>query len=317
MTSNSDTSGKPSTSARAKSAPSNSAGETAGTSRGASSAPTLPGVLRSKINASLRVTWGRASRMRLFVIIRFVLRSCTRQPGAGRKLAAHFHQTVNGRPAHQFRETHQKVVRELRIEFSQMQAADNLFTPHVFQQALGITGDFYDELIKARAGEGGYDPGNFSQPPRGVVSLGQIPLGELPQPRLTQQAEVDGCGKCAQRLVRTDVGSSFLAPDVLLAGGEGQHKAAPALGVNGLAHQAARHLPKELFPGGQKSHVRTAESHWHSKRLRLAAHDVGLAGRFDNRQGERLRNHDDQQRALPVGDGGNLRDLLQGAEEIW
>ena len=208
------------------------------------------------------------------------------------------------------------MVREFRIELSQMQAADDLFAPQVFQQALGIAGDLHDELIEARAGEGRRESGNCPQLPGGVVSLGQILLGQLPQSRFTQQAEVNGCGQRTQRLIRADIGSGFLAPDVLLARGERQHKAAPAFGVNRLAHQAAGHLPKELFPGGQEAHVGTAESHRHSERLRLAAHNIGLAGRFDDRERERLRDGDDQQRALPVGDGGNLRNALQGAEEV-
>ena len=63
----------------------------------------------------------------------------------------------------------------------------------------------------------------------GVVGLLQAQLGYLAQPLLAQVAEVDGGAQGDQGLAGADVGGGLLAPDVLLAGVQGEHVAPPAV----------------------------------------------------------------------------------------
>ena len=76
-----------------------------------------------------------------------------------------------------------------------------------------------------------------------------------------------------------------LAPDVLLAGGEGEHVAAAALRSSTVSPtQAARHLAHVLAARGEEAQVRAAEAHGHAEALRLAADDVRAARRPGGRK---------------------------------
>src|ERR1700709_879189 len=81
-------------------------------------------------------------------------------------------------------------------------------------------------------------------------------------------------GERAEARVGADVRRRLLAADMLLACRERQHKAALAVGIHGLADQAARHLPHVLFFSRKQADVGTAEAEAVANRLTLADHDV-------------------------------------------
>ena len=136
-------------------------------------------------------------------------------------------------------------------------------------------------------------------------------LGHLAQAVLAQQAHIDGGCQGHQSLVGADVGGGFLAADVLLAGGQGQHVGALAAVIDRLAHQAAGHLAHIFFAGGKDTQVGTAKGQRDAQRLAFAGDDIGakLAGGFEQAQGDRV-DRDREQRA------GLVRSFCQGGVVI-
>ena len=66
------------------------------------------------------------------------------------------------------------------------------------------------------------------------------------KPGLAEQRQVDREGQRAQAGIGADVARRLLAADMLLAGRQGQHPAAPPLGIDRLADQPPGHLPDEF-----------------------------------------------------------------------
>ena len=106
----------------------------------------------------------------------------------------------------------------------------------------------------------------------------------------------------AQRPELVQMLSRLLAADVLLAGREGQHEAALAVGVDRLAAEPPGHLSHELLAAAEQAEVGSAEIESDAERLAFADDDVGakIAGRLDQAERDRLGDHRDQQRALGV-----------------
>ena len=75
-------------------------------------------------------------------------------------------------------------------------------------------------------------------------------------------------------MIGADIGGRALAPDVLLARGQGQTKGAPAVAIAGLTDQAPGHLPQMGRSGGQKAHARTAVLQRQPKALAFAHRDI-------------------------------------------
>ena len=138
------------------------------------------------------------------------------------------------------------------------------------------------------------------------------------RPGLAEQCQVNRKGERAQPRIGADIARGALAPDVLLAGREGQHPAAPAFGVDGLADEPARHLPHELVAGREQTEIRPAEIERVAERLPFGGDNVGahLAGRLDRTQGQHLGHDDNQQRALVVAGPPQFRPVAQLAPEI-
>ncbi len=72
-----------------------------------------------------------------------------------------------------------------------------------------------------------------------------------------------------------DVAGGLLAPDVLLAGLQGEAVGRPAIGVDGDADQAPRQLALEARANRRKGRVRAPEAQRHTEALGRAHHDVG------------------------------------------
>ena len=154
--------------------------------------------------------------------------------------------------------------------------------------------------LKVGAAKRQREPRRRAHPRLGVLRLGEVALGQAPQPDAAQQREVDGRHQQTQALVGADVGGRALAADVLLARREREHEAAPSLAVHGLSDQAAGQVADEGHARRHEAEVRAAEADRDAEALGLAAHDVGaqLSGRAQQRERERLGHHHHQLRAV-------------------
>src|SRR5262245_59229622 len=83
-----------------------------------------------------------------------------------------------------------------------------------------------------------------------VLTEGHAGLPHLPKSLRTEPGQVDETSQRQQSLVRRDVRSRLLAADVLLAGGERQDEAAPAVRVGRLADDAAGHAADVVRTAG-------------------------------------------------------------------
>ncbi len=110
---------------------------------------------------------------------------------------------------------------------------------------------------------------------------------------------MDREGEGAQPGIGADVARRLLAADMLLAGRQGQHPAAPALGIDRLADQTSGHLPDEFLAAGEQPDMRSAEIQRVSEGLAFGSDNVRahLAGRPDRAQGQDLGDDHDEQRA--------------------
>ena len=129
---------------------------------------------------------------------------------------------------------------------------------------------------------------------------------------------MNGEGEGAEAGIGADVARRPLAPDMLLARHQGEHVAASPVGVDGLAAQPPRHLAHVAHAGGEQAEVRTAEAHRIAQRLAFGGHDVGPHGarRPQRAEGDDLRDHDDQQRALGVRGFCQIREVGEIAEQV-
>src|SRR6266481_1948179 len=122
----------------------------------------------------------------------------------------------------------------------------------------------------------------------------------------------------AQTRISADVAGRPLAANVLLAGRQGQHPAAPTVGVDGLADETSWHLADELVAAGEETEIGAAEIERVAKRLAFSRDDVRphLARWSNGTQREDLGYDDDKQRAGLVADLRELRVVADFAKEI-
>src|SRR5277367_7196621 len=97
-------------------------------------------------------------------------------------------------------------------------------------------------------------------------------------------------GECAERLVRADIGSGFLATDVLLASGQRQYESAAAFGIGGLARETAGHLPHEFIAGGDDACEWATITWREAEALRFHGDDVGFGGRMQQAELDTFRD---------------------------
>ena len=105
---------------------------------------------------------------------------------------------------------------------------------------------------------------------------------------------------------------------MLLAGRQGQHPAAPAVGIDGLADETAGHLADEPVAAGKQAEMGSAEIERITERLALGGDDVGphLAWRSNCAKRQYLGHYDDQQRAGVVADLREFRIVADLAVKI-
>ncbi len=151
----------------------------------------------------------------------------------------------------------------------------------------------------------------------GVVGAAQHQLGELHEAPAAQPGQVDHAGQGVQRLGRADVVRGLLPADVLLAGLEREHEAAPPVHVLGLARDPTGHPPDEPLGGGEEPEARAAVVQPVAERLALAHADVGahLARRLEDAQRKRVRGAHEQ-RPGALARLGQLAHVLHGAQEV-
>src|SRR6266446_3981651 len=121
----------------------------------------------------------------------------------------------------------------------------------------------------------------------------------------------------AQTRISADVAGRPLAANVLLAGRQRQHPAAPTVGVDGLADETSRHLADELVAAGEEAEIGAAEIERVAKRLAFNRDDVRphLARRANRAERQDLGHDDDEQRAGVVADLRELRIIADLAEK--
>ena len=161
------------------------------------------------------------------------------------------------------------------------------------------------------------DPVQPRQPLPGVGgSLGEQ-LAQLDHPALAEPGEVDHPAERVQGLRGADVVGGLLAADVLLAGLEGQHEAAPPVGVHRLPRDPARHPAQVLLRGAEEPERGTTEVEPAAERLALADRDVDptLPRRPQHPQGERV-DRGDRQRARALRGRGEGLEILHRAEKV-
>ena len=133
--------------------------------------------------------------------------------------------------------------------------------------------------------------GDRGEPLGGLHRRRMVEPGQPGQPRLAEQRQVDREGQRAEPGIGADVAGRLLAADVLLARRQGQHPAAPPIGIDGLADEPPRHLPHEFFAGGEQPDIGAAEIERVAEGLAFGGDDVGahLAGRTDGAERQRFR----------------------------
>src|SRR5207248_1658146 len=108
-----------------------------------------------------------------------------------------------------------------------------------------------------------------------VPGATRAPQRQLTQPARAEPRQLDGEAHRDQRLVGAHVRRRLLPPDVLLARAQRGDVGAPALAVDGLAHEAPGQAPYVLEPAGEQAQVGPAEAERRAERLPLADDDVG------------------------------------------
>src|SRR6516225_9931327 len=108
--------------------------------------------------------------------------------------------------------------------------------------------------------------------------------------------------------IGADVAGGPLASDVLLAGRQGQHPAAPSVGVDALAGETSWHLADKLVPAGEQAEMGSAEIERVAERLPFGRDDVRshLARRDNGAERQDFRYRDDEQRAGVVAVSGEI-----------
>ena len=151
-------------------------------------------------------------------------------------------------------------------------------------QAGGRAGDFNYELIEAGRRKRKLHTRQLTEFLRQVTRLGQVVLRQRAQAALAVHGKENGHGQGAQRLIGANVRGGLLPPDVLLARGQREHKAAAALRVGGLAHQPPGQAADKLLLGRQHSDKRPSVADRQAERLCFQRYDVGLRRRANQSQ---------------------------------
>ncbi len=140
------------------------------------------------------------------------------------------------------------------------------------------------------------------------------PLGDGRQAARTVVHGVHAGHHGQQHLGGANVAGGLLAPDMLLAGLEGQAHGRPAAGILGNAHDASRHLALVGIAGGEIGGVGPPVAQRHPQALGVAQRHVGapLPRRHQQREGQKVgRCH--HQRPGAVGLGREVAVVVKGA----
>src|SRR5205823_7856462 len=146
------------------------------------------------------------------------------------------------------------------------------------------------ELVKEWRGKSLATASSLQQQISCVMALPSIAFGQLAQTLFAHQAQKH-CGReCTETMVRANVRGRALAPNVLLACGQGENKSPPSLVIDRLAHQAPRHVPQEPLAAGEQSQSWTTIAHRNPQALSFGYGDVHTKGpgRFEESERDGL-----------------------------
>ena len=197
------------------------------------------------------------------------------------------------------RDRDEQAVLVLGIVAAQPVARVDAPRPRALEEPVEV-GHAYGELAHDRAGVDRFEPERLTG-----VGPAQHQLTELDEPALAEPGQVHDPGERIQRLRGADVVGGLLAPDVLLTRLQGEHEAAPALGVERLARDPPGHLAYEALGRGEEPERGAAEVEPVAERLALAdAHvDAAVAGRPRPRAADRRRTRASRRSTCPPRPG--------------
>ncbi len=119
-------------------------------------------------------------------------------------------------------------------------------------------------------------------------------------------------------MVCTDIGCGFLTANMLFAGSQGQHETSISVDVDGLSHQAPRHVAHIFHAGGEHAQGRPAKGTRDSQTLSFSRHDVGslAAGIFKHAVSQGLAEPYDAEGLFLPGDVPDGLEVFNTAEKI-
>ncbi len=159
--------------------------------------------------------------------------------------------------------------------------------------------------------------------PGGAQRIGQRrrvqmhPLRDGPQPHRPVEHRIETGHHRQQGLRRADIAGRLLAPDMLFAGLQRQAIGLIAAGIDGDAHDPARHGAFQRVPAGHEGRMGAAIAHRHPESLGAAHGNVGAhgAGFAQQAEGQQIGSHDGQRPGLVQRRdlGRQVADMAMGA----
>ena len=226
-------------------------------------------------------------------------------------------ETVDVLPRRPLRYCHEDAVLMLGVVPRQRVSRRDAIGRHGVERPLHRRRDANRELTYHGSVREQLHPLDRRQPPSRVGGPPHQQLPELDESPLAKPGEVDDPAQRVQRLRGADVVGRLLAADVLLAGLQGEHEAAPAVDVGGLARDPARHPAQVLLGRGEEAERGAAVVEAAAERLALADRhvDAALAGRAEHRERDRVDGGDAEGAGL-VGGGREGLEVLDRPEEV-
>src|SRR6185437_9384188 len=215
-----------------------------------------------------------------------------------------------------FRDAHQSALFLAGIIFVEGKRADDFLHEQFLVDLFYGPRKVHDELVESFSGEGKRDTGNLLHHIAREMRLGKILRCEFAHAFFTEKTEMNRDDQRVERFVGADIGSGFLAADVLLARGKSEAKSAASSAIGGFARKPSGHSAHELVARGNYADVRTAVTRRDAETLRFERDDVSFFRRFDDAESQRLSDASDEERAVLVRRLRDRAERFENAEEI-
>src|SRR6185437_4800777 len=145
-----------------------------------------------------------------------------------------------------FRDAHQATFFLARIVFIEGERTNDFLREQFLVNLLYGPRKLHGELVERFPGEGKRDSWNLLHHIAREMRLGKILRCEFAHAFFTEKTEMNRDDQRVERFVGADIGSGFLAADVLLARGKSEAKSAASSAIGGFARKPSGHLAHEL-----------------------------------------------------------------------